>query len=398
MRLISTISNEVFDQLMNHGNEYLAKHGFKKYNGKLYYGMKYKKTTAMSKMHRGLHYVEIVAPRDKYQLLTSLFDSEVLRMGRDSFYYKIRQNYGNISREYVMKFLQKQENYQLHFQQPREKIAKPVSDKKINSRWQMDHVDMSEYKNPRNRNASFLFVVIDVFSKYAWVRAVTKKDSSRIVKALEEIFEENKSLTGRYPSVMQNDNAREFNANIVKDFFDEHNVKQIFSPSYLPQAQGIVERFNRTLKNAIFSNFTKRGNNQYVDILQDIVDSYNNSYHTTIKDTPARIHKAGRVSLEQQKAVDERNNKWLRSSRNYPKIRVGSKVRTHNLTEKEHRKKDKFAKRYKPQWSEEIYTVDGIFGEGQEKRGKEKKIKTYYTLEGFGEKHFHRRDLQKIKY
>jgi transposase InsO family protein len=391
MRLIPIISNEIYDQLMSHSNEYLAKHGYKKYNGKLFYGVKYGKSTAMSKQHRGPHYIEIVAPRDRYQLLTGLFNSEVLRMGRDSFFYKIRQKYGNIPRQYV-------ENYQLHFQQPREKIAKPVSDKKINSRWQMDHVDMSDYKNPRNRNASFLFVVIDVFSKYAWVRAVSKKDATRIVSALEEIFEENKRLTGRYPSVMQSDNAREFNANIVKDFFEEHGVKQVFSPSYLPQAQGIVERFNRTLKNAIFSNFTKRGTNQYVDILPEIVNSYNNSFHTTIKDTPARIHRAGRVSVEQQKGVEQRNSKWLQSSRNYPKIRIGSQVRTHNLTNKEHRKKDKFAKRYKPQWSEEIFTVNGVFGEGQEKKGHQKKIKTYYTLEGFGDKHFHRRDLQKIKF
>lgn len=33
-------------------------------------------------------------------------------MGRDSFFYKIRQKYGNIPRQYVMNFLQKQENYQ----------------------------------------------------------------------------------------------------------------------------------------------------------------------------------------------------------------------------------------------------------------------------------------------
>lgn len=242
----------------------------------------------------------------------------------------------------------------------------------------MDHVDMSDYKNPRNRNASFLFVVIDVFSKYAWVRAVSKKDATRIVSALEEIFEENKRLTGRY-------------------HFASRSETSFFHPVIYHKLRELSKDI-RTLKNAIFSNFTKRGTNQYVDILPEIVNSYNNSFHTTIKDMPARIHRAGRVSVEQQKGVEQRNSKWLQSSRNYPKIRIGSQVRTHNLTNKEHRKKDKFAKRYKPQWSEEIFTVNGVFGEGQEKKGHQKKIKTYYTLEGFGDKHFHRCDLQKIKF
>ena len=45
----------------------------------------------------------------------------------------------------------------------------------------------------------------------------------------------------------------------------------------------VAEKFIRTLKSKIYKYMTSISKNVYIDKLDDIVDEYNNTYHTTIK-------------------------------------------------------------------------------------------------------------------
>ena len=45
----------------------------------------------------------------------------------------------------------------------------------------------------------------------------------------------------------------------------------------------VAERFIRTLKNKIFKHMTAISKNVYFDVLNDIVDKYNNRVYKTIK-------------------------------------------------------------------------------------------------------------------
>ena len=45
----------------------------------------------------------------------------------------------------------------------------------------------------------------------------------------------------------------------------------------------VAERFIRTLKNKIYKYMTSISKNVYTDKLDDIVNKYNNTYHSTIK-------------------------------------------------------------------------------------------------------------------
>ena len=51
----------------------------------------------------------------------------------------------------------------------------------------------------------------------------------------------------------------------------------------------VAERFIRTLKNKIFKNMTAISKNVYFDVLDDIVDKYNNTIHKTIKMKPVDV-------------------------------------------------------------------------------------------------------------
>ena len=52
------------------------------------------------------------------------------------------------------------------------------------------------------------------------------------------------------------------------------------------EGKSVVERFIRTLKNKIYKHMTAISKNLYIDMLDDIVNKYNNTVHRTIKIKP----------------------------------------------------------------------------------------------------------------
>ena len=60
----------------------------------------------------------------------------------------------------------------------------------------------------------------------------------------------------------------------------------MMSSTYNEGKSVIAERFIRTLKNRICKYMTSVSKNMYIDKLDDIVNTYNNTYHSTIKMKP----------------------------------------------------------------------------------------------------------------
>ena len=103
----------------------------------------------------------------------------------------------------------------------------------------------------------------------------------------------------------------------------------------------VVERFIRTLKGIIYKYMTSISKNVYIDKLDDIVDEYNNTYHTTIKMKPIDVKDDTYINTDK-----EINNKD-------PKFKVGDHVRISKY-------KNIFAKGYMPNWSEEVFIIKKV--------------------------------------
>ena len=89
--------------------------------------------------------------------------------------------------------------------------------------------------------------------------------------------------------------------------------------------------------------------NVYYDVLDDIVNKYNNTKHSTIKMKPIDVgdNTTKLSSLESKRVyIDEHNEKDSR-------FKVGDRVRISKF-------KNIFAKGYTPNWSKEIFIVDKI--------------------------------------
>ena len=103
----------------------------------------------------------------------------------------------------------------------------------------------------------------------------------------------------------------------------------------------VAERFIKTLKNKIFKHMIAISKNIYFDVLDDIVNKYNNTAHRTIK------MKLIDVASESYAEYNEDSNE------KDPKFKVGDHVRIS-------KHKNIFAKGYTPNWSEEVFVINKI--------------------------------------
>ena len=126
----------------------------------------------------------------------------------------------------------------------------------------------------------------------------------------------------------------EFYNNLFKRFLEINNV-EMYS-TYNEGKSVVVERFVRTLKNNIFKHMTVVSKNIYFDMLDDIVNKYNNTVHRTIKMEPFD------VTSDSYAEYNEDSNVTM------PKFKVGNHVRISKY-------KNIFAKGYTKNWLEEVF-------------------------------------------
>lgn len=206
----------------------------------------------------------------------------------------------------------------------------------IDDQWQADLVEMREWQS-ENKNYAYILTCIDVFSKYAWVRPVKRKTSEDVYKAFESIF----ASSERSPNKLQTDKGKEFLNNSVKGLFKHYGVTHFTTENETKAA--VVERFNRTLKSKMWRYFSEMGNHQYLDILQDLVASYNTTRHRSIGMKPSQVNE------DNERLVWERLYK-TKKTRLPLKFSKGTQVRLSKF-------KMPFAKGYLPNWTDEVFVV-----------------------------------------
>ena len=108
----------------------------------------------------------------------------------------------------------------------------------------------------------------------------------------------------------------------------------------------VAERFIRILKNETYKHITAISIIVYFNVLDDIVDEYNNTYHETIKMKRVDV-KSDSFAEYYGIAFNEESNE------KDPKFKVGDHVQISKF-------KNIFAKGYAPNWSEEIFVVEKI--------------------------------------
>ena len=168
---------------------------------------------------------------------------------------------------------------------------------------------------------------------YSFVIPLKDKKGISIVNAFNKIKQSN-----RKPNKIWVDQGGEFYNHVFKKWLSDNDI--IMYSTFNEGKSVVAEIFIRTLKNKLCKHMMATGKNIYYDVLNDIVNEYNNTKHNTIKMKP--------IDIGDNKIVyiDEHNEKDSR-------FKVGDRVRISKF-------KNIFAKGYTPNWSTEIFIINKI--------------------------------------
>ena len=205
---------------------------------------------------------------------------------------------------------------------------------------QSDLIDMQKY-SMINSGYNFILVVIDCFSKKLWTYALKSKRGSETAECLRTIF-----TKMRYPvqSIIF-DQGLEYVNQYVHSLLKEYNIH-----SYHIKTQhkaSTAERVNKTIKESIWKYFTETDKKRWIDILPEIQENYNNTFHETIKMAP------NEVTWKNKDKVFKTMFPKIRS-RIQCRLKKGDRVRIALF-------KDIFEKGYTQNWSKDIFTIVGVF-------------------------------------
>ena len=120
-----------------------------------------------------------------------------------------------------------------------------------------DLVEMQPFSR-YNKGYRYLLTVIDIFSKYGWMRPLKDKKGESVADAFKDIMKASK----RKPNKVWVDKGKEFFNKSVKDLLNIYSTEN-------EEKSSVVERWNRTMKERMFKYFTANSTNVYIDVLDD---------------------------------------------------------------------------------------------------------------------------------
>lgn len=203
--------------------------------------------------------------------------------------------YKVISEAYTQNQPERQIFYRARLQSTRPKHSGPITYRPpnlkqgkvaaadINDRWMVDLVDLTAQPSAET-NATlssspfhYILVVLNVFSKQLWAKALRSKVPSVVTEAFKEI------LRGkRAPSRIDTDAGPEFAgpfARLMEDLDVFHVVKDTREANALAP----LDRAIGTLKRAIFRRVVADEDGDWASSLQKTVDGYNETVHSALQ-------------------------------------------------------------------------------------------------------------------
>lgn len=277
---------------------------------------------------------------EQESIMKKIYYEDKFTFGRDKLFYKIKTEFpdSGISKRAIMFWLKNQEVYQKNQRAPRDVATKRF----VNAKKGYIQVDLIDMSMNAEKGFNWILTAIDVYSKFAVALPLKTKKQESVKRVMEKLFDIYEDI-----SVIQTDNGNEF---MLGDFYQSKGVRHLTSKAYTPSSQGVVERFNGTLKTMIKKAQEINGTRLWIKMLPQLVNNYNTSLHSITKRSPDLIENMDREAVKNIEN-SHRISPLERQLNFYEKlIEVGSKVRVKL-------KKSAFDKKSSDNYTDEIYTV-----------------------------------------
>ena len=132
------------------------------------------------------------------------------------------------------------------------------------------------------------------------------------------------------------DKGREFYDKDVKKLVDLYSTEN-------EEKSCVIERFNSNIRETVFKYFSAN----YIDLLESLVDQYNNAIHSSTKMTPKEASRRENENKVWRNLYPEFSGKT-----SAPKCSIGDHVR---IT-----KEKTFDKGYTQRWTDEVFQISKI--------------------------------------
>ena len=136
---------------------------------------------------------------------------------------------------------------------------------------------------PPSQGKRYIIVVVDLFTRYAWTKAVPRIDGATIADFLiNDVFE----VYGQVECILS-DNAANLKSGVLGYLYPKLGVEAKHSLPYFAQSNGAVERLIGTIGTMIRCATTKA---DWATVVPRVTRIYNNCVHRATGYTPQHLH------------------------------------------------------------------------------------------------------------
>lgn len=270
----------------------------------------------------------------------------------DKLFRKLKKEGYNVTRLQIKSWLDNNYTYAIHKYRRKTFPRNPILASDIDQNWQADILFLKELSN-YNDNKSCVLLCIDVISRYAWGEPMKSKSGKDTASAFEKILKK----ANRKPEKLQTDKGKEFYNSDFKSVLKKYNIKLYSTES--DKKASIAERCIKEIKKLIYRYLTFKQTNRYIDVLNDLFQTYNSTYHSGIKMAPMEVKEEnlgnvlnalyGKLWEKDQIPLKKRDKKI----KEIYQFKIDDAVRIVLPN-------DLFSKGYKGFWTTEIFYIDQI--------------------------------------
>lgn len=226
----------------------------------------------------------------------------------------------NITERQAKWVLEHVEGYTLHREYKQPKKYNPYYVRSRREQVQGDLIDISKIKGD-NDDITFLLVLIDIFTKYVWVYPIKSKSAAVMELSMRRWLGE----IDTPPKKLMTDRGLEFTNRRVQHLLRSRNVEWQAALGTMKAA--IAERVNKTLQILIYKYLTQNETIRYIDVLPQLVQTYNRRGHRTLEDMSPEDADRPANQNRVRAIFQNRYTEIAQGRTKNPKFRVGDLVR-----------------------------------------------------------------------
>ena len=206
--------------------------------------------------------------------------------------------------------------------------------------WSFDLADMVEYKISNNKGFRYIFIIIDIFSKYLWAIPIKIKYCETVTNEFSNIL----TTSRRSPLHLETDRGKDWYNSIFRNFLKNKNIQHY--SRFTEKCPSLAESVIRTLRNLIKKPVFEKGNADRLSELLSVIKQNNISFHHSTKMTPVQTSKNSNEKEVYSNLRDDRGKQ-------HPKFNLGQIVRTADIERV-------FSKGDSTDWSYKLNTITEV--------------------------------------